>query len=60
MLDIKQVRQDPQQIAEALRKKRFEFPVDEFLRLDAERKAADIRSQELLSERKKPQKPWAS
>ena len=56
MLDIKQVRQDPQQIAEALRKKRFEFPVDEFLRLDAERKAADIRSQELLGERKKTSK----
>jgi seryl-tRNA synthetase len=56
MLDIKQVRQDPQQIAQALRKKRFEFPVDEFLQLDSERKAADIRSQELLADRKKASK----
>ena len=56
MLDIKQVRQDPHQIADALKKKRFEFPVDEFLRLDSERKAADIRSQELLAERKKASK----
>ncbi len=56
MLDIKQVRQDPQQIAKALKKKRFEFPVEEFLRLDSERKAADIRSQELLAERKKASK----
>ena len=56
MLDIKQVRQDPHQIAQALRKKRFEFPVDEFLQLDSERKAADIRSQELLADRKKASK----
>ena len=56
MLDIKQVRQDPHQIADALKKKRFEFPVDDFLRLDSERKAADIRSQELLAERKKTSK----
>ena len=56
MLDIKQVRQDPQQIAQALKKKRFEFPVAEFLRLDSERKEADIRSQELLAERKKASK----
>ena len=56
MLDIKQVRQHPHQLADALKTTRFEFPVDEFLRRDSERKAADIRSQELLAERKKASK----
>ena len=40
MLDIKQVRKDPQFIAEALQKKRYEFPLDEFVRLDSQRKEA--------------------
>ena len=56
MLDIKQVRKDPQSIAEALQKKRYEFPLDEFVRLDSQRKEADIRSQDLLAERKKASK----
>ena len=56
MLDIKQVRKDPQSIAEALKKKRFNFPLDEFVRLDSQRKEADIRSQDLLAERKKASK----
>ena len=54
MLDIKQVRRDPQSVAEALKKKRFDFPLDGFVRLDSQRKEADIRSQNLLAERKKP------
>ena len=49
MLDIKQVRKDPQSIAEALQKKCCEFPLDEFVRLDSQRKEADIRSQDLLA-----------
>ena len=54
MLDIKQVRKDPQSIAEALQKKRYDFPLDEFVRLDSQRKEADVRSQDLLAERKQP------
>ena len=60
MLDIKQVRKDPQSIAEALQKKRFDFPLDEFVRLDSQRKEADVRSQELLAERKKASKKIAA
>ena len=60
MLDIKQVRKDPQAIAEALRKKRFDFPLDEFFRLDSQRKEADVRSQDLLAERKKASKQIAA
>ncbi|MBD2859261.1 serine--tRNA ligase [Spongiibacter sp. KMU-158] len=56
MLDIKQVRQNPDAIAEALRKKRFEFDAAEFARLDAQRKQADIDSQELLAQRKQASK----
>ena len=56
MLDIKQVRKDPQSIAEALQKKRYDFPLDEFVRLDSQRKEADVRSQDLLAERKKASK----
>ena len=56
MLDIKHVRKDPQGITEALKKKRFDFPLDKFVRLDSQRKEADVRSQELLAERKKASK----
>ena len=56
MLDIKHVRKDPQSITEALKKKRFDFPLDKFVRLDSQRKEADVRSQELLAERKKASK----
>ncbi|MGB1439890.1 MAG: serine--tRNA ligase, partial [Luminiphilus sp.] len=56
MLDIKVVRNDPQAVAEALAKKRHQFPVDSFLQLDARRKDADVRSQNLLAERKSASK----
>lgn len=56
MLDIKVVRNDPQAVAEALVKKRHQFPVDRFLQLDARRKDADVRSQNLLAERKSASK----
>ncbi len=52
MLDIRQVRQDPEAIARALRKRGVEFDVDQFRSLDAKRKQADIDSQNLLAERK--------
>ncbi|WP_373080610.1 serine--tRNA ligase [Zhongshania sp.] len=56
MLDIKQVRQDSQAIAEALNKKYFTFDAAQFEMLDASRKQADINSQNLLAERKKASK----
>lgn len=56
MLDLKLVRKDPEAIATLLQKKHYEFPVSQFVALDAERKEADIRSQELLAERKKASK----
>lgn len=60
MLDIKVVRQDPERIAAELMKKKHRFPVEEFLRLDAERKTADVSSQNLLAERKKASKQIGS
>jgi seryl-tRNA synthetase len=56
MLDIKQVRLDPQAIAGALSKKEYTFDIAEFEALDALRKQADINSQNLLAERKKASK----
>lgn len=56
MLDLKLVRKDPEAIATLLEKKNYDFPVSQFVALDAERKEADIRSQELLAERKKASK----
>jgi seryl-tRNA synthetase len=52
MLDIKQVRQDPESVAAALSKRGFDFDVAAFQALDALRKQADIDSQNLLAERK--------
>ena len=56
MLDLKLVRKDPEAIATLLEKKNYDFPVSQFVALDAERKETDIRSQELLAERKKASK----
>jgi seryl-tRNA synthetase len=56
MLDIKQVRLDPQAVAGALNKKYYSFNVAEFEALDALRKQADMNSQNLLAERKKASK----
>lgn len=52
MLDIKAVRQEPEAVAEALAKRGFKFDVEQFTALDAQRKQADIKSQNLLAERK--------
>jgi len=52
MLDLKQVRQNPQAIADSLAKRGHQFDVAAFEALDAERKAADMSSQNLLAERK--------
>ena len=52
MLDIKQVRQNPDTVAEGLKKRGFTFDIAQFQALDAQRKQADIDSQTLLAERK--------
>ncbi|MFT6958244.1 MAG: seryl-tRNA synthetase [Halieaceae bacterium] len=56
MLDIKAVRQNPDELAVALKKRGFEFNVSEFTELDARRKAADVSSQNLLAQRKQASK----
>jgi len=56
MLDIKTVRQDPEAVAEALARRGFAFDVQSFRALDAQRRQADIDSQNLLAERKSASK----
>ena len=56
MLDIKQLRQEPDAVAAALKKKGFDFGVETFQQLDSRRKQADIDSQELLAQRKQASK----
>jgi seryl-tRNA synthetase len=52
MLDIKAVRQDPDAIAQKLTKRGSTFDVAAFQALDAQRKQADVTSQNLQAERK--------
>ena len=52
MLDIKTIRQNPEQVVAALEKRGIQFDLMQFEALDARRKAADMRSQGLLAERK--------
>ena len=56
MLDIKQLRQDPDAVAAALNKKAYDFDVAHFQQLDTRRKQADVESQELLAQRKQASK----
>ncbi|NKI17504.1 serine--tRNA ligase [Spongiibacter sp. KMU-166] len=56
MLDIKQLRQDPDAVAAALKKKGYVFDVAAFQLLDARRKQADVESQDLLAQRKQASK----
>ena len=56
MLDLKLVRQDPQRIADQLKKRHYNFDVAAFTALDQARKQADIDSQNLLAERKQASK----
>lgn len=51
MLDIKVIRQNPQQLAEVLLKKGHQFDVDLFVSLDARRKQAEVENQNLQAER---------
>ena len=56
MLDIRKVRENPEQIAAALKIKGYSFDVDAFVELDAKRKNADVTSQNLQAEKKKASK----
>ncbi len=56
MLDIRKVRENPEAVAQALGKKYYEFDVELFKSLDAQRKAADVSSQHLQAEKKKASK----
>ena len=56
MLDLKLVRTELDTVTEALMRKGFSFPKDKFVALDARRKAADVREQSLLAERKSASK----
>lgn len=56
MLDIRKVRENPEAVAEALKKKGFEFDIASFAELDAKRKSADVTSQNLQAEKKKASK----
>ncbi len=56
MLDIRALRQDGEAIAEALKKRGYELDLEAFRALDARRKDADVRSQDLQAQRKKASK----
>lgn len=56
MLDIRKVRENPEALAQALKKKGFDFDVAKFIELDAKRKSADVSSQNLQAEKKKASK----
>ena len=51
MLDVRQVRKDPQKFAEVLRVKRFELDVDRFVALDANRSRLQQAAETLQNER---------
>ncbi len=56
MLDIKLLRNDIDNVAAQLKKKRFELDVVKFRELEAQRKESDVRVQDLQSERNKASK----
>ncbi|MFT6153204.1 MAG: seryl-tRNA synthetase [Crocinitomicaceae bacterium] len=56
MLDIRKVRENPEEIAKALKKKNFIFDAAAFITLDAKRKLADVLSQSLQADKKKSSK----
>ncbi|MEE4660103.1 MAG: serine--tRNA ligase [Halieaceae bacterium] len=56
MLDLKQVRKNPQETQRLLARRGFTFDIEAFAALDAQRKQADVESQELLAERKQASK----
>lgn len=56
MLDIRELRQDIDTVVANLQKRGFDFPKEEFLALDDERKTADVAAQDLQAKRNKASK----
>lgn len=56
MLDIRELRQDIDTVVANLQKRGFNFPKDEFLSLDEQRKTADVAAQDLQAKRNKASK----
>jgi len=56
MLDIRKLRENPEEAAQALLKKGYQLDVSSFEALDAKRKTADVTSQNLQAEKKKASK----
>lgn len=56
MLDIKVIRQDPEGVADKLKKKNYSLDIQQFLALDEQRKTKDTEYQSLLAERKQASK----
>jgi seryl-tRNA synthetase len=56
MLDIRKLRENPEEAAAALTKKGYTLDVAAFAELDAKRKTADVSSQNLQAEKKKASK----
>ncbi|MDI3324936.1 serine--tRNA ligase [Pontibacterium granulatum] len=51
MLDPKIVRSNPEEVAELLKKKGYEFPVEQFVALEDQRKELQVQTENLQSER---------
>lgn len=51
MLDPKIVRSNPEEVAELLKKKGYEFPVEQFVALENQRKELQVQTENLQSER---------
>jgi len=56
MLDIRRLRENPEDVAQALLKKGYSFDSESFKALDAQRKEADVSSQSLQADKKKASK----
>ena len=59
MLDLKQLREDPDSVRAALARRGGDYPIDHVLEADARRRAAQARIDELRAERKKGDKQIA-
>lgn len=51
MLDPKYIRSNPEEVAQLLLKKGYQFPVDEFNALEAQRREVQVQAEQLQSER---------
>ena len=51
MLDPKYVRTNPEEVAQLLKKKGYEFPVEQFVELENQRKELQVQTERLQNER---------